>query len=165
MPVVKFFARLDLDQICLFLDGHQLELLGVFVSDCAGDLECDISRRNIGTLVSSSSLTLAGCESLKNESKHTRQSALPFGVQRRWTEPGGPGREAGVGGRRLRRPDRSRFHRRIGPFSHGIEAAQHRFPVRRGDFRAVPQPGDPFAGLWLQYAPQGTQSHASVAAV
>ncbi len=24
MPAVKFFARLDLDQICLFLDGHQL---------------------------------------------------------------------------------------------------------------------------------------------
>jgi hypothetical protein len=27
MPAVKFLARLDLDQICLFLDGHQLELL------------------------------------------------------------------------------------------------------------------------------------------
>jgi hypothetical protein len=24
MPAVKFFVRLDLDQICLFLDGHQL---------------------------------------------------------------------------------------------------------------------------------------------
>jgi hypothetical protein len=24
MPAVKFFARLDLDQICLFLDGHSL---------------------------------------------------------------------------------------------------------------------------------------------
>jgi hypothetical protein len=24
MPAVKFFARLDLDQICLFLDGHKL---------------------------------------------------------------------------------------------------------------------------------------------
>jgi hypothetical protein len=24
MPAAKFFARLDLDQICLFLDGHSL---------------------------------------------------------------------------------------------------------------------------------------------
>jgi hypothetical protein len=24
MPAVKFFARLDLDQICRFLDGHKL---------------------------------------------------------------------------------------------------------------------------------------------
>jgi hypothetical protein len=24
MPAVKFFARLDLEQICLFLDGHDL---------------------------------------------------------------------------------------------------------------------------------------------
>jgi hypothetical protein len=27
MPAVKFFARLDLDQICLFLDGHCLTKL------------------------------------------------------------------------------------------------------------------------------------------
>ena len=27
MPAVKFFVRLDLDPICLFVDGHQLELL------------------------------------------------------------------------------------------------------------------------------------------
>ncbi len=26
MPAVKFFTRLDLDQICLFLDGHYLVL-------------------------------------------------------------------------------------------------------------------------------------------
>jgi hypothetical protein len=32
MPAVKFFARLDLDQICLFLDGHQLELLIAFAT-------------------------------------------------------------------------------------------------------------------------------------
>jgi hypothetical protein len=25
MPAVKFFARLDLDQICLFLDEHYLK--------------------------------------------------------------------------------------------------------------------------------------------
>jgi hypothetical protein len=27
MPAVEFFVRLDLDQIILFLDGHQLELI------------------------------------------------------------------------------------------------------------------------------------------
>jgi hypothetical protein len=26
MPAVKFFVRLDLDQICLFLDGHKLRV-------------------------------------------------------------------------------------------------------------------------------------------
>jgi hypothetical protein len=29
MPAVKFFVRLDLDPICLFLDGHQLICKGV----------------------------------------------------------------------------------------------------------------------------------------
>jgi hypothetical protein len=28
MPAVKFFVRLDLDPICLFLDGHKLGLDG-----------------------------------------------------------------------------------------------------------------------------------------
>jgi hypothetical protein len=28
-PAVKFFVRLDLDQICLFLDGHFLHIIGV----------------------------------------------------------------------------------------------------------------------------------------
>jgi hypothetical protein len=27
MPAVKFFVRLDLDQICLFLDGHEIVVL------------------------------------------------------------------------------------------------------------------------------------------
>ena len=31
MPVVKFFARLDLDQIFLFLDGHYLDRLQTFI--------------------------------------------------------------------------------------------------------------------------------------
>jgi hypothetical protein len=41
MPAVKFFARLDLDQICRFLDGHYLKFQrGRVKESCGSDLIC-----------------------------------------------------------------------------------------------------------------------------